>query len=76
MKTRGLKYGKDVDNLFEIKPYTNVTFGEEIPLESGNIVLRVSSGFNNETSFVVVQDNPLPALIQSVTLGTSYNGTT
>lgn len=75
-KTRGLKYGKDVDNLFEIKPYTNVTFGEEIPLESGNIVLRVSSGFNNETSFVVVQDNPLPALIQSVTLGTSYNGTT
>lgn len=75
-KTRGLKYGKDVDNLFEIKPYTNVTFGEKIPLESGNIVLRVSSGFNNETSFVVVQDNPLPALIQSVTLGTSYNGTT
>lgn len=73
-RTRGLSYGKDEDHLFEIKPYTYGTFGEEIPLETNKITLKVSSGFSQEDTFVAVQDNPLPALIQSITLGITYYG--
>jgi hypothetical protein len=73
-RTRGLSYGKDEDHLFEIKPYTDNTFGEEIPLETNKITLKVSSGFSQEDTFVAVQDNPLPALIQSITLGITYYG--
>ena len=73
-RTRGLSYGKDEDHLFEIKPYTDSTFSEEIPLETNKITLKVSSGFSQEDTFVAVQDNPLPALIQSITLGITYYG--
>lgn len=73
-RTRGLKYGRVLDNLYELKPYTEETYGEEIPLETGEQVLRVSDGFSLENTFFVVQDNPFPATIQSITLGSTMNG--
>lgn len=73
-RSRGLWYGRDVDKLYEVKPYTQDTYGENIPLETGKITLKVADGFSSESSFVVVQKNPFPALVQSITLGSTYNG--
>ena len=73
-RTRGLWYGKDLNKLYEIKPYTQENFAENIPLESGKLVLRVADGFSLESSLFIVQDSPFPALIQSITLGSLYNG--
>lgn len=73
-RSRGLWYGRSVDKLYEIKPYTQDTYGEDIPLETGKLTLKVADGFSSESSFVVVQNNPFPALVQSITLGSTYNG--
>ena len=73
-RSRGLWYGRNVDKLYEIKPYTQVTYGENIPLETGKLTLKVADGFSTESSFVVAQRNPFPALVQSITLGSTYNG--
>lgn len=72
-RARGLWYGRDVDHLYEIKPYTRSSFAENIPLESGKIDLKVADGYSLENSFVVAQKSPMPALIQSITLGSQYN---
>lgn len=73
-RSRGLWYGRSMDKLYEIKPYTQDTYGEDIPLETGKLTLKVADGFSSEASFVVVQKNPFPALVQSITLGSTYNG--
>ena len=73
-RTRGLWYGRNIDHLYEIKPYTDLTYSDYIPLETGKLLLKVADGFNIENTFVVVQDNPLPALVQSITLGSVING--
>lgn len=73
-RSRGLWYGRDLDKLYEVKPYTQDTYGENIPLETGKLTLKVADGFSSEASFVVVQKNPFPALVQSITLGSTYNG--
>lgn len=73
-RSRGLRYGRDLDKLYEVKPYTQDTYGENIPLETGKLTLKVADGFSSESSFVVVQKNPFPALVQSITLGSTYNG--
>ena len=73
-KTRGLWYGKDVNHLYEVKPYTQETYSFNIPLESGKMAIKVADGFSLESNFVVVQKSPLPAMIQSITLGTTVNG--
>lgn len=71
-RSRGLWYGKNENKMYEIKPYTQANFGENIPLESGKLRLKVADGFNFESSFVVKQKSPFPALVQSITLGSSY----
>lgn len=73
-RSRGLWYGRDYNHLYEIKPYTGETFGEQIPLESGKLTLKVADGYSIENSFMVVQRSPMPALVQSITLGSTYNG--
>ena len=73
-KSRGLWYGKDINHLYEIKPYTEQTYSFNIPLESGKMAIKVADGFNLESTFMVVQKSPLPAMIQSITLGTTVNG--
>ena len=73
-RSRGLWYGRDYEHLYEIKAYTQDTYSLNIPLESGRMTLKVADGFNSETTFMVVQKNPFPALIQSITLGSTYNG--
>jgi hypothetical protein len=73
-RSRGLWYGRDVNHMYEIKPYTNENYSLNIPLESGQINLKVADGYSLESSLVVMQKSPLPALIQSITLGVGYNG--
>ncbi len=75
-RTRGLWYGSSEDSLYEIKPYTNETFGETIPLETAKMILRVSDGYNNESTFFVAQKSPFPALIMNLTLGVDLSGKT
>lgn len=71
-KTRGLKYGTSLTGLTEIKPYTQQTFAEDIPLETGKFNLPVSSSWDMETTFYVVQDYPLPCFLQNITLEIYY----
>lgn len=71
-RTRGLWYGTNIDKLYEVKPYTQETFGEDIPLESGVMNVSVPDTFKTELSFLIVQKSPLPALLQSVTLEIDY----
>lgn len=73
-KTRGLWYGRSIDNLYEIKPYKEKDFSDEIPLESGKLTLKVKDDFDYENGLFVVQKSPLPALLQSITLRGLLNG--
>jgi hypothetical protein len=71
-KTRGYTWGTSLEKLTEIKPYTQVSFGEDIPLETGKFNLPVSSNWGLDTSFFVVQNYPLPCFLQNITLELAY----
>lgn len=71
-RTRGLWYGTSLDKLYEIKPYTQYNLGENIPLETANMNLEVADTYKLESTFMVVQKSPLPALLQSITLEFEY----
>lgn len=71
-RTRGLWYGTSVDKIYHIKPYTQYNLGEKIPLETANMSLNVPDTYRLESSFVIVQKSPLPALLQSITLEFEY----
>ena len=73
-KINGLWYGKTMDELFQIKSYIPETYSYSIPLESGKIHVKVADGFQMDTTLYVVQKSPFPALIQSITLGSTING--
>ena len=73
-KVTGLWYGKNMDELFQIKSYIPETYSQTIPWESGKIQLKVADGFQMDTTLYVVQKSPFPALIQSITLGSTING--
>lgn len=73
-QTRGLWYGKNMDSLYQIKSYIPETYSYNIPLESGKIHVKVADGFQMDTTLYVVQKSPFPALIQSITLGSTING--
>jgi hypothetical protein len=73
-RTRGLKYGTSMNNLYEIKSYRDEEFGERMSLETNVLTLDVASGFSKENTFFVVQDKPLPALVRNITLGSKLNG--
>lgn len=71
-RTRGLWYGISLDKLYEIKPYNQYNLGENIPLETANMNLEVADTYKLESTFMVVQKSPLPALLQSITLEFEY----
>lgn len=73
-RSRGLWYGVSYDKLYEVKPYPDFDYAGNIPLETGKLLLRVADGFSIEKTFFVVQKSPFPALVQSITLGSTYNG--
>lgn len=71
-RTRGLWYGTSVEKLYQIKPYVYDDIGEDIPLETNVLNIEVADTYKTESSFVVVQKSPFPALLQSITMGISY----
>jgi hypothetical protein len=71
-RSRGLWYGASENKMYQIKTYTNETFGEEIPLESNTLNTEVTDTYKAETRFVIMQKSPFPAMIQSITLGMNY----
>lgn len=71
-KTRGVSWGTEENNITLMKPYEETTFGYSIPLETGKFNLPVSSNWNKDTSFFVVQDKPLPCFIQNITMEIEY----
>lgn len=73
-RTRGLKYGTAMNRLYEVKPYRDEEFGERMTLETNILTLDVADGFSKENTFFVVQDQPLPALVRNITLGSKLNG--
>lgn len=72
--TRGLKMGADEESLEEIKPYESQDFttSEPIPLYTGLLESTALDESDTESSFIIKQDNPLPAFIQSVTTEVDY----
>lgn len=71
-RTRGLWYGTSINKLYQIKPYVYDDIGEDIPLETNVLNVEVSDTYKTESSFVVVQKSPFPALLQSITMGMTY----
>lgn len=71
-KTRGIKYGTSINGLTEIKPYQQTNFAEDIPLETGKFNFPVSSSWELDTSFFIVQDYPLPCFLQNITMEILY----
>jgi hypothetical protein len=62
-RTRGLKYGTKLTNLYDIKERTNEKMGEPTNLQSGVKLLNLPSGFNLSPTIYLVQVNPLPVSI-------------
>lgn len=71
-RTRGLWYGTSVEKLYQIKPYIYKDIGEDIPLETNVLNIEVADTYKTESSFVVVQKSPFPALLQSITMEMNY----
>ena len=71
--SRGLKVGFDQSNLAEIKERTNQTYGQPIPLTTGDERLIIPQDWNTSGDLWIRQDNPLPvsvlAVIPEVNLG-------
>lgn len=72
--TRGLKMGASEDTMEEIKPYQNEAFTTDapIPLYTGLLVCTTLDESDAESSFLIVQTDPLPAFIQSITTEVDY----
>lgn len=75
-KTRGIKVGKDLNNLdsFEEIKAENLIPNEPLPLVTGDLTeLIFENGYDDDGQFFVVQDYPLPmtilALIPSLEVG-------
>ena len=71
-RTRGLWYGTAMKKLYQIKPYVYEDIGENIPLETNVLNVEVSDTYKTESSFMIVQKSPFPALVQSITMGMNY----
>lgn len=71
-RTRGLWYGTTMDKLYQVKPYVYKDIGEIIPLETNVLNVEVADTYKTESSLIVVQKSPLPALLQSITMGMTY----
>lgn len=71
-RTRGLWYGTSINKLYQIKPYVYEDIGENIPLETNVLNVEVADTYKAESTFMVVQKSPFPALVQSITMGMSY----
>lgn len=71
-RTRGLWYGTSVGKLYQIKPYKYDDIGEDIPLETNVLNVEVADTYREESSLVIVQKSPFPALLQSITMGMTY----
>lgn len=72
--TRGIKMGASEDTLEEMKPYGNDEFtsSDAMPLFTGILETTVADETSYETSFIIQQDQPLPAFIQSITTEIDY----
>ena len=71
-RTRGLWYGTSLKKLYQIKPYVYEDIGYDIPLETNVLNVEVSDTYKTESSLMVVQKSPFPALVQSITMGMAY----
>jgi hypothetical protein len=65
-KTRGLKYGKSLDKLYEVKERTNEPMGTAIALRSTTDYLAVTGGMDKTGQSYFVQDQPLPARVLGI----------
>lgn len=72
--TRGLRIGATEDTMEEIKPYQehDFTSGEPIPLFTGLLEATILDESSQASSVTIVQKEPLPAFIQSVTTEVDY----
>jgi hypothetical protein len=64
--TRGCKSGPDLDHLDEFKRREFEGYDDPIALYSGIMDVNVSSGWDKNGRFVVVQEDPLPACVLSL----------
>lgn len=73
-KTRGIKVGADSETMELIKPYGHEEFttDQPVPLFTGLLEATVLSSSDKETTLTVLQENPLPAFIQSITTEVNY----
>lgn len=70
--TRGICYGTDINKLYEIKPYTQSTYGRNIPLSTDNLHVPLSDSYDIRRTVLIVQKTPFPVFIRNVTLEINY----
>lgn len=61
--SRGLKIGRDLDRLYEMKERTTEAYGEPTLLQQGIKPLSIDPTWTEEGQFYMVVDDPLPATI-------------
>jgi hypothetical protein len=62
-ETRGLKYGRSLTQLYEMKTRTNELMGEPENPTTKRITLQLKDNWNATGQIYFIQDNPLPARI-------------
>lgn len=67
-KTRGLKWGDDLHDLYEIKERSDEDYNEPTRLQDGNQYVIINAGFDATGQVYLVQDNPLPATVVGLVL--------
>jgi hypothetical protein len=67
-KTRGLKWGDTLDDLYEVKERTDEDYNAPTRLQNGNQFVTINAGFDDTGQVYLVQDYPLPATVVGLVL--------
>lgn len=65
-KSRGLQYGRTLDNLYEMRPRTTEPYGHPAKMINGISYQMLSSNWDSEGQTYFVQQNPLPVTLLSI----------
>lgn len=67
-KSRGLKYGRTFDNLYEMRERTTEPMGQPTRMVNGINYQFISTNWDEESQTCFLQDNPLPVTLLSFVL--------
>lgn len=69
-ETRGVKYGTELDNLYEMKDRTDEEWGDPTDLQEGMVHVPIEPVWDESGQIYIIQDYPLPATVLGYVLNT------